>query len=204
MCGPGTIAAIATGITAVASIGSGITTYIGQASAAAAQQQAQNRMAQARYQQMVQARQLAEQSQQQESAQLNIRRQQEEVATANQIQNNQIQARQARARARVSAGESGVSGLSIEALYNDFYTQQALNDDAALQNLQFRQQQLDVEQEGIRTRLTGQLNQLTPTVSQPIQGPSLLATGLNAVGDVSSAYNQYQNQRQFRDFYSKR
>lgn len=45
---------------------------------------------------------------------------------ARELQQASIKAQKARATARVSAGESGVAGISVDALLNDFYRQEAV------------------------------------------------------------------------------
>lgn len=169
----------------------------------AAQQQAayQQQMAQARYQQQLEAKQLADQSYAQQTSQINLRQQEEAEAAGQQIQQNQLAAMEARGRARASAGEAGVAGLSIDNLYNDFYRQQALSDDAALQNLNFKTRQLDLEKEGIRTQLTGQLQGIRPYIAQPVNRPSWTAATISAVGQGASAYGSYASQKAQMKFY---
>lgn len=53
------------------------------------------------------------------------RQRQEQIVAAQQLQEGQTQAMQARATARTSAGESGVAGLSVDALINDLTRQEA-------------------------------------------------------------------------------
>ena len=51
---------------------------------------------------------------------------QEQVAMAQKLQSNKTRAREARATARVSAGEAGVAGLSVNALMNDLTRKEAM------------------------------------------------------------------------------
>ena len=51
---------------------------------------------------------------------------QEQVAMAQKLQANKTRAREARATARVSAGEAGVAGLSVNALMNDLTRKEAI------------------------------------------------------------------------------
>lgn len=62
---------------------------------------------------------------QQEQMSIRMRQGQEQEATAREINEMSKKAREASATAVVSAGESGVSGLSVDALLND-YTRQEL------------------------------------------------------------------------------
>ena len=50
---------------------------------------------------------------------------QEQVAAAQRIQASTKKAREARSTARVSAGEAGVAGLSVDALINDLTREEA-------------------------------------------------------------------------------
>ena len=106
MCTP--LAAVAIGAAQTA------TSIIGQRQQAEMQQQAQATAS-------VQERQryLAEVSA------MRTQQQQEMVARAQRIQEASKRAMEARARATVAAGESGVSGLSVQALLGDFSRQEA-------------------------------------------------------------------------------
>lgn len=68
------------------------------------------------------------------------RQRQEQIAAAQKLQEGQTQAMEARATARVSAGESGVSGLSVDALINDLSRQEAQYNFSIQQQLQFQEQ----------------------------------------------------------------
>ena len=58
---------------------------------------------------------------------MRVQQRQEQVAAAQRIQASAKRAREARATARVSAGEAGVAGLSVDALINDLTRQEAEN-----------------------------------------------------------------------------
>jgi hypothetical protein len=61
----------------------------------------------------------------QEMSAMRIKEQQENIAAAQKIQVSTKKAEEARATARVSAGEAGVAGLSIDALINDLTREEA-------------------------------------------------------------------------------
>ena len=98
----------------VMSVASAGVQYKGQQAAAKAQ-----RIQQARASEMERKRYLAE------VGSMRLQQRQEEVVKAQKIQDIRKRAMEARATAKVSAGESGVAGLSIDALINDFTRQEA-------------------------------------------------------------------------------
>lgn len=61
-----------------------------------------------------------------EVSSLRTQQAQEQVAAAQKLQANKTKAREARATARVSAGEAGVVGLSVDALMNDLTRKEAM------------------------------------------------------------------------------
>jgi hypothetical protein len=150
----------------------------GQAQAAKAQAQAQANQTKAEQQRLLQ---------QQSAERINQRFQEEQVAT--QLQKSNIKAMEARATARVSAGESGVSGISVDALMNDLTRKQAVYNFGLTRQL---------EQTNIATDLRMQDNALGSSqrllsINQPINQPDYLggllkgaSTGLNTYGTLSS------------------
>jgi hypothetical protein len=110
MCSPAAIP-IATAILGAGSAG---LQYAGQRRQAKQQAQFQQRAADAERQ-----RSLMEQSS------IRIRQAQEQEATAREIGEVSKKAREAMATATVSAGESGVAGLSVDALLDDYTRQEA-------------------------------------------------------------------------------
>ena len=68
---------------------------------------------------------------------------QEQVAAAQKLQANKTRAREARATARVSAGEAGVAGLSVDALMNDLTRKEAMYNNS----VNTQAQMLDVRRE---------------------------------------------------------
>ena len=125
--------------------------------------------------------------QQQSAERINQAFQNEQVAAQLQVSNTK--AREAIATARVSAGESGVAGLSVDALTNDLRRKQAVY------NYGLQRQN---EQMGIATNLRMQDNALgsqqrTIAFNQPIKQPDYLGTlmkgantGLNNYATLSS------------------
>ena len=88
------------------------------------------------------------------------------------------------ASATVSAGEAGVSGLSVQALMDDYVRQQA-----GLQAAVTTQEKLYGLQTGMSLQQIGLASQQEILgLSQPINRPSLLLSGLQAVSGGLSGY----------------
>lgn len=93
-------------------------------------------------------------------------------------------AREQLSRATVSAGEAGVSGLSVQALMDDYIRQQA-GQQVALTT----QEKLYGLQYGMGLRQLGLASQQEILgLSQPIEKPSLLSAGLGAISGGLSGY----------------
>jgi len=150
------------------------TTAIGAASAAAQysgqRQQAKQQMA---YQRQAS---IAEQKRaQQEQMSIRMRQGQEQEATAREVNEITNKAREASATALVSAGESGVSGLSVDALLNDYSRQEA-----AYRMGITRQQEMKDVQTGLALTDAGFRtvnNQIG--INRPVSKPSFLEGALS-------------------------
>jgi hypothetical protein len=93
-------------------------------------------------------------------------------------------AREKLASATVSAGEAGVSGLSVQALMDDYVRQQA-----GLQAAVTTQEKLYGLQTGMNLQQLGLASQQEILgLSQPIERPSLLTAGLSAISGGLSGY----------------
>lgn len=91
---------------------------------------------------------------------------QEQAAAEQQIRENDIEALKATERAKTAAGESGVTGLSVDALLADMYGKQARFTDNVNQNLENREQQIAFEGGNIDRSFQSSVNSL-PT-PQPV------------------------------------
>lgn len=168
MCPPAVIAAVALG---AAQTGM---TIIGQRQAAKAQEKAQRNATiaeQQRYLTEVSASRLKER--------------QEKVAAAQRIQQSTKAAREARATARVSAGEAGVAGLSVDALINDMTRKEAEYSFSVQQQMQFANmnRQLAFEDSANRSRM----NLLS--INRPIAQPNYLGAVLSGAQTGMSMYS---------------
>ena len=120
----------------------------------------------------------------QEQSSIRMRQAQEQEATARELEQVSRKSQEALARARVSAGEAGVAGVSVQALMDDYTRQEAGYRAATLrqQELTGVGTQLGLEQAGLASqqRLIG--------IQQPISKPSFLTAGLEAVSGGLSGY----------------
>ena len=116
-----------------------------------------------------------------------LRERQEKIAAAPRIQQSTTKAREARATARVSAGESGVAGLSVDALINDLTRKEAEYSFSVQQQMQFANmnRQLGFEDSANRSRM----NLLS--INKPIAQPNYLGAALGGVSTGLSAYNAF-------------
>jgi len=166
MCDPVTALTVAT-------VASGVTGFIGQQQAASAQEAAN-----------MQSRNLAIQNQNLQIRALRNQEEEDAVQASQALQDSAREAAALRARATVAAGESGVSGLSIDALMGDIVRQETENRLNILQTQDFRQRQRQLDREGLGITTQSQINQL-PAVQYPSFLEAVASTG-------SAAYGVYQ------------
>ena len=121
---------------------------------------------------------------QQEQTSMRMRQAQEQEAVGRELEQVSRKSQAALARARVSAGEAGVAGASVQALMDDYMRQEAGYRSALL-----RQQELGgistamgLEQAGFATQ------QRQIGINQPIDRPSFLTAGLGAIQSGLSGY----------------
>lgn len=105
---------------------------------------------------------------------LSLRESQETDAANTTIMQADRSARMADATARVSAGEAGVAGASVDALLSDLSNQDSAFKVQTQRNLGSTIDQLEQEKVGVRTNAQNRIN------SAPF--PSNLATGLQIAG----------------------
>ncbi len=120
----------------------------------------------------------------QEQLSIRMRQGQEQEATAREVNEITNKAREASATAMVSAGESGVSGLSVDALLNDYSRQEA-----AYRMGITRQQEMKDVQTGLALTDAGFRtvnNQIG--INRPVSKPSFLEGALSiGSGAISGA-----------------
>lgn len=163
---PPALFALSTGL----SVAQGVGEVMAQRSAAEAQQ-AQNDIAAAN----------ARTKRDADYDQLMLMARQERAAASQQIEENRNEALQASERALVSAGESGVTGLSLGALLADINRNNARYTDGVNQNLENAGQQIAFEADNVAANYQNTLNRL-PTVQQPNYLGTVLRTGASIYG----------------------
>jgi len=160
-------------IGAIAGAGSSLLGYAGQRQQAKQQAAYQAQSAAAERQRALQ-----------EQTSIRMRQAQEQEATARELEQVSRKSQEALARARVSAGEAGVAGASVQALMDD-YTRQEAGYRSALarqQELSAVGTQLGLEQAGLASQ------QRLISIQQPIDRPSFLTAGLGAISGGLSGY----------------
>ena len=120
----------------------------------------------------------------QEQTSLRMRQAQEQEAVGRELEQVSRKSQEALARARVSAGEAGVAGASVQALMDD-YTRQEAGYRAAL----LRQQELGAVATGMGLEQAGFATQQRQIgINRPISRPSGLAAGLGALSAGLSGF----------------
>lgn len=118
------------------------------------------------------------------------RRVEEERVRASQEEfENSLEAQRRRATARVSASESGVSGLSVDALLADFYRQEARLSDQIDYRKELVLNQSALNKKAAQTTAESRINSATPS---PVEKPSALGTGLQIGAGVWRAGTKYK------------
>ena len=171
-------AAISTGLSAVGtavSVGSTFMNYRADQQQFGAQQQQYNTN-----------RLLAQQSMLEQAGQLSLRESQERDALLDKAMANKIEAAKAKGRTIASAGEAGVSGMSIAALVADIERTKLNNQGTINRNFDAIQQQGIYDRKALESQAQGRANNLAlPTA------PSLLGAGLQIAGLGLQGYNKY-------------
>lgn len=171
-----------------ASLLSGLATpimgYVTQSQMASSQSDYQNRMYSAN-------QAIAEQSLASQYSDISRRQQEESKKASQEMQVIARQSAEARSAALVSSIEGGVSGLSVDSLMNDYYRKEADYLNVTQQQQRANLFQMEQAKMGARAEFQGRVLSATP---QPVQKPSMLATGLSIGGNLGTfATNLYLN-----------
>lgn len=118
--------------------------------------------------------------------------QEQEAAAATRFDNN-IEANAAKATARTAAGESGVSGLSIEGLLAEFSGRSARANDRADQQMDWTMNQLQAEKKSQGYTAVDRINSV-PRGQKPFFGDALLRIAGAGV-DAYAGYRQSQKMK---------
>jgi len=120
----------------------------------------------------------------QEQTSLRMRQAQEQEAVGRELEQVSRKSQEALARARVSAGEAGVAGASVQALMDD-YTRQEAGYRAAL----LRQQELGGVATGLGLEQAGFATQQRQIgINRPINKPDFLTSALQTATSAVGAY----------------
>ena len=175
MCEPLSAAAIAklSLASTIASTGMSLMAQQNQAKMQAASQRAAAQRENARYRREATAQRLKEG--------------QEDLALTREIQESTSKASAARSTATVAAGEAGISGLSVDALLDNYTRQEAdyrfsLTEQNRLTGVN---NQLALDEMGFRS----QANQIR--INQPIKKPDYLGGMVNLAGSSMQIYSNY-------------
>jgi hypothetical protein len=119
--------------------------------------------------------------------QTNLMQQQERESAMQRQESNNLRARAAQSTATVSAGESGISGLSVDALLADLGTQQNRFNTSVDTNFDRSTQAIAIQRDNASINAASQINQLkTP------QAPDYLGAALR-IGTAVGDYDRNQN-----------
>lgn len=123
-----------------------------------------------------------------EHQQLAVRKSQEQEATGSKMFDNMLETRAKAATAEVAAGESGVTGLSVDSLIRDVWGAGNRTSDRIAHNGEMTLTQLNQEDLSVEARKTDRIN----SVRKGVQ-PSGLALGLNiASAGLNSGTSYYK------------
>jgi len=121
----------------------------------------------------------------QEVSSMRVQQGQEEVAAAQKINESARKAREARATARVSAGEAGVAGLSVDALINDLTKQEAEFNFATQQQLEMNDVGRTMQLENAGLSFTNNMLR----INKPIEQPDYLGAAISGAQTGMSTYS---------------
>lgn len=115
--------------------------------------------------------------------QTNLMQQQEREGSMQKLEANDIAARAASSKARVAAGESGISGLSVDALLGDISMKENRFDSSVTTNYERAEGAIRNQRENVYANAASTINGL-----QEPAAPDYLGAGLKIAG----AYNTYK------------
>ena len=120
-----------------------------------------------------------------EVSSMRVQQGQEEVAAAQRVNESARKAREARSTARVSAGEAGVAGLSVDALINDLTREEAEYNFATQQQLQMNDVGRSMQLENAGLGFTNNMLR----INKPIEKPDYLGAAISGAQTGLSTYD---------------
>lgn len=112
---------------------------------------------------------------------------QEQAVASQELENAQAEGLAARATARTAAGESGIAGLSVDALLGDFHGQQGRFEQSLDTNFQQQESFLRAEMDATQSQNAARINSV-PTAARP----SFAGAAVRILGSGVSAIGQFQ------------
>jgi hypothetical protein len=192
-----TIAIVMTIVSVVMSIAAAAVQYYQAQQAAEAQRRNQEAMMRAQDAAIAQNAALANKAYMEETKALQERQRQSDEAAVIKEQDVAVAAGQARSTALAAAGEAGVSGLSVNALMDDFTRQEVDYRFQSRTQLGYERDQTQREMQAAQIQGEGRVQSMKPYQAQPVQYPSLLGAALRVGADVGGqAMNYYQKRPQ--------
>jgi hypothetical protein len=190
MCDAAT--AIAATSLAIGTISSGAS-FIGQSQAASQQADYQNQLAEQRNQQMLANRQLALASYYDKIAQEQLAQQQADASASQALTQQAVASASAQAAARVSAGEAGVAGLSLEQLLQDYDMQEAQFRDSVLTQRDWQADQSGYNMNAAQREAKARIDSIQPYIPAPVTMPSLLTSFLQIGSTAVNSATMYKS-----------
>ena len=120
-----------------------------------------------------------------EVSSMRVQQGQEEVAAAQRVNESARKAREARATARVSAGEAGVAGLSVDALISDLTREEANYNFATQQQLQMSDVNRTLQLGDAGLGFTNNMLR----INKPIEQPDYLGAAISGAQTGLSTYD---------------
>jgi hypothetical protein len=179
-----TIAIVATIVSIVMSIAAAAVQYMQQQAAAEAAAKNQDAMMKAQDAAIAQNAALANRAYMDETKALQERQRQSEEQAIVREQGVSVEAAKARSTALTAAGESGVSGMSVNMLMDDFTRQEVDYRFQSQTQVGYERDQTQRELENAQLRAEGRTVTMKPYQAQPVQYPSLLGAGLRVGAEV--------------------
>lgn len=108
---------------------------------------------------------------------------QERNAAGQKLFETNIDALKARSQARTAAGDAGVTGLSVNSLINDLWSQQGRRDDATMQNYETARDDAYAQMDQVKANTQSRINSV-----QRAKSPSILPFIIGGVANGLSAF----------------
>lgn len=124
------------------------------------------------------SREEAKRAAQEDFNHLNVRQVQEEAKAFNEIDEVNLEAMRARATAEVAAGESGVSGISVDRMMRDITNKANKFGNDTMTNLDFTRREIKQQKKKVRGDAQSRINSVGPD-ERKVRKPSFLPTAIS-------------------------